>query len=112
MADYYNELQEKTRSATDETPKQAIRRVREQTCFAALRIIIGVVVAPGYLSAVLVVFSGFLGVDTSSRLGIALPPIAGLIVALVIFILTLATHQALRLLVDIADLLIEQVRHK
>lgn len=111
MANYYDQMEEKSRSATEETPRQAIRRVREKTCYGALRAIIVVAILPGHLSAAVVLVAGIAGVVEWKAAGLAGAPVAVLLAA-AILIATLAAHQALRLLVDIADLLIEQVRAK
>lgn len=113
MSDYYSEMQKEDRSSSYETPRAALKRVRAASCYGALRIVIGVIVAPGYILSILIAGAGAgLGGAAFAELEWALPAITYFAISGIVFVLTLALHQSMRLLADIADLLVEQVRGK
>jgi uncharacterized integral membrane protein len=102
-----------------ETAEEALKRVRSRSCYHALRVVIWILVSPGYILAVIFLFAGgatgtvaasLLGGRAQTPLVIATPVYLGLAAGTIL--LTIALHQSFRVLVDIADLLIEQVRKK
>lgn len=102
-----------------ETADETLKRVRAQSCYGALRVVIWFIVLPGYLLSVLFVIAAggnaglaAFGKNIMGAAGFVGGAALYLILAVITFVLTVATHQAMRLLADIADLMIEQVRRK
>ena len=93
---------------SEESPKACLRRLREKTCYRALRIVFAVCSGIGYFCAIGLGLGAAFGTpntDFLMRLGMGAA-------ALLLFLLTAAGYQAASLLVDIADAEIERTRRK
>lgn len=105
--------------SVEETPRQFITRVREQTCYKSLRSVLVVCAVVGYIIGVFFLVYAlaelFQGADAEPAVRVFGPfysvgsaTLAGLLT----IVLTQASYQASILLVDISDTLIEQARLK
>jgi hypothetical protein len=93
---------------SEESQKACLQRLREHTCYRALRTVLAVCAGIGYLCVIGLGLSAAFGTpdaDFLMRLGMGAA-------ALLLFLLTAAGYQAASLLVDIADAEIERTRRK
>lgn len=103
---YERELERQHPESPFETPRAALARVRSLSCYQALRVVIWAMVLPFYAAGMIGIVGGFFGKIEN------LAPLVGIVLGCAIILVTLACHQAMVLLADIADLLIELVRKK
>jgi hypothetical protein len=96
-------------SAQEQSPSNFLETVRNQTCYAALREMIGLFTSLSIIG--IITLAGFyfiIGLQNQSTLHV----IIGAVMGLLGICLVIASKQAALLLVDIADTLIEQNRKK
>jgi hypothetical protein len=95
-------------SPSEESHEACLQRLREHTCYRALRTVLAVYAGIGYLCVIGLGLYAALGTpntDFEVRLGMGAA-------ALLLLLFTAAGYQAASLLVDIADAEIERTRRK
>jgi hypothetical protein len=95
--------------AAPSSPAEALKKIRQQSCYRTLRSLIGLVQALCFIVAGLIALGSFVAIPFRFNEGIvgvasgAVVAIVGLLWAFLIIVLAIAGKQAALLLVDIAD---------